>query len=263
MTSELTKMKHKRTAKKNIVLNNIFLSCEEVQLKERSEAALEEAAVLRRALEDAAQEVKQLEENVSDLLEDDAEYQENEEKLYKFSLEVKKMDWKLATFLSSRQQMAMNMKKEENGGETEVKSNKVGVKLPKIKIKPFDGEAMEWTAFIEAFDAMIDIRTDISLIEKFTYLRGFLTGSALQTIQGMPLTQDNYKNAKEMLERRYRNHQLIISSHMNALLKLDKVHTANSKELRELYDKVEINTRALSCAITSEHYWCLLSWKSY
>ena len=80
MTSELTKMKRKRTAKKNIVLNNIFLSCEEVLLKERSEAALEEATVLRRALEDAAQEVKQLEENVSDLLEDDAEYQENEEK---------------------------------------------------------------------------------------------------------------------------------------------------------------------------------------
>ena len=41
------------------------------------------------------------------------------------------------------------------------------------------------------------------------------------------------------------NPQLIISCHMNNLIKLDKVNGANVKELRDLCDKIESNVAAL------------------
>ena len=41
------------------------------------------------------------------------------------------------------------------------------------------------------------------------------------------------------------NPQLIISCHMNNLIKLDEVNGANVKELRDLRDKIESNVRAL------------------
>ena len=97
----------------------------------------------------------------------------------------------------------------------------------------------------------------IKHLEKCTYLRGFLSGNALQTIEGMSLTSDNYINAKDLLEKRYGNPQLIVSCH--ALLKSDKIVSANVKELRNLHDKVKMNIRALNTTdVSHEHFGALL-----
>ena len=40
------------------------------------------------------------------------------------------------------------------------------------------------------------VKEDLSEIEKFTYLMGYLRGSA---INGLPLTMDNHTQAKEIL----------------------------------------------------------------
>ena len=133
------------------------------------------------------------------------------------------------------------------------------MKLPKINIAVFEGDAVKWRPFIESFDATIHDRVDITDIEKFTYLRGLLRGSALQSIEGMPLTNHNYNSAKELLEKRSSNPQLIVSSHMNALIKLPRINGAHVKDLRELRDKVERNIRALnSVGISAEHFGSLL-----
>ena len=44
-----------------------------------------------------------------------------------------------------------------------------------------------------------DTRDDLSNVEKFTYFKGFLSGSALQSIEGMPLTNQIVSaNPKEL-----------------------------------------------------------------
>ena len=62
----------------------------------------------------------------------------------------------------------------------------IGLKLPKIKIKLFDGEISEWKSFIDIFEAAVVKNYNLTNIEKFTYLRGYLNGSALQCIEGFP-----------------------------------------------------------------------------
>ena len=53
-----------------------------------------------------------------------------------------------------------------------------GVKLPKIYIKKFTGDPMQWQQFEDTFDATITGNERISDVEKFTYLRGYLSGEA-------------------------------------------------------------------------------------
>ena len=90
MASEQTKTKRKRTAKRNIVLNNLLPSCENILQSEKNEDTLDEARVLQEALKEAAVEVKRLDEMASDLTEDDAEFELNENESYKFILKTKK-----------------------------------------------------------------------------------------------------------------------------------------------------------------------------
>ena len=136
---------------------------------------------------------------------------------------------------------------------------RAGVKLPKLILKTFDGDALDWKPFIESFEAAIDVKEDLSNIEKFTYLKGYLGGNALQCIEGFPLTNENYNEALELLCERYGNPQLIVSSHMNNLIKLEKVSSSDVSQLRILYDKIKGNVRALSSVgIPPSHFGPLL-----
>ena len=74
-------------------------------------------------------------------------------------------------------------------------------------------------------------------------------------IERFPLSHDNYEHAIRLLEERYGNLQLIILTHMNKLVQLEKVTSCNVVELRRLYDKIENNVRALnSVGIDAEHF---------
>ena len=51
-------------------------------------------------------------------------------------------------------------------------------------------------------------------------MKGFLGNDAEKAIKRLPLTKENYENARSNLEERFGNRQMIIVSHMKALLKL-------------------------------------------
>ena len=187
MATGLTKAKRKRTTKKNIVVNDIFPECQKILEGAKNEENYTEAAAILQLLTEAAMEVKQLDEEVSNLTESDDEYAKNEKDAYDFTLQAKKFEGKLQAFVEK----GYDVKPRTSMEMMQDRPRVLGVKLPKIKIKVFDGDAVNWKTFIEAFDATVHARSDISSIEKFTYLRGYLTGSALQTIEGMPLTSDN------------------------------------------------------------------------
>ena len=96
--------------------------------------------------------------------------------------------------------------------------------------------------------------------EKLNYLRSYLECPAAATITGLTLTKENYKIAVDLLRNRYGNKQVIISSHMDLLLKLSRVTLASDiKRVRDVYDKTEINVRSLQALrIKSEMYGSLL-----
>ena len=100
----------------------------------------------------------------------------------------------------------------------------------------------------------------MSDIERFIYLKGYLTGEAARCIEGFTLTAANYSKALDLLKDRFGNKKLIISKHMDALLGLEKVRSATSvKELRTLYI-IMVNIYALTAYdITLEQFGPMLS----
>ena len=96
-------------------------------------------------------------------------------------------------------------------------------KLPKLQIKTFRGEITQWAPFYDSFKASMDSNPDIPETDKFNYLKGLLSGSAYEAIEGFPITGENYKKTLEILETRYSNKQLCISTHMENLMKMQPV----------------------------------------
>ena len=76
-------------------------------------------------------------------------------------------------------------------------------------------------------------------------MKTYLDKSALQATEGFPLTNENYTAAWQLLDERYGNEQLIISCHMNNLIKLDPIIQPSLKEMRKLHDIIESNVREL------------------
>ena len=61
--------------------------------------------------------------------------------------------------------------------------------------------------------------------DKFNYLKGCLKGEAGAAISGWSLSSENYKEAVSILRDRFGNEQVLISAHMESLLKIDKIRS--------------------------------------
>ena len=95
----------------------------------------------------------------------------------------------------------------------------------------------------------------MSDIDRFNYLRRYLAGQALATISGLTLYSENYKEAFNFLIDRYGNPQVLISAHMEKLIK----NMENLEALRKLYNDIENCMRNLkSLKIGSSTYGYLL-----
>ena len=101
---------------------------------------------------------------------------------------------------------------------------------------------------------------NLSKVNKSNYLKNLLEGPALTAIARFALTDENYEVAVQLLEDRFANPQMIISSHMDALLKLDAVSEfLDVGKIRRLYDTIDIQIRSLqNLKVSSEKYGTLL-----
>ena len=95
-----------------------------------------------------------------------------------------------------------------------VRSNDgVKAKLPKLELKSFSGNCTR---------------------------NGRVYGTLESAITGLPLTEENYETAIDILRDRFGKPELLIFNHMDALLKLPIVSSVHeTKKLRDLYDKID------------------------
>lgn len=92
------------------------------------------------------------------------------------------------------------------------------VRLPKLTIRPFNGDLTTWTTFWESYESSIHKNASLSDIDR---LRSLLEHTALEAISGLSLTSTNYYEAVNILKRRFGNKQQIISRHMDILLHVE------------------------------------------
>ena len=96
---------------------------------------------------------------------------------------------------------------------------------------------------------------DYPVITKFNYLLSCLKGEARTVIEGMPVIEGNYESAKEMLEKRYGQKELIVFSHIQELLAINV-----PEQLARFHDVLNVHVRSLAAqGITSDKFGVILT----
>ena len=77
---------------------------------------------------------------------------------------------------------------EVNTEDTVVRNYGNTVKLPKLRLKKFDGNTLKWQEFWDTFDSTIHQNEGLKRVDKLNYLRRQLVGSTNKTIPGLQIT---------------------------------------------------------------------------
>lgn len=110
-------------------------------------------------------------------------------------------------------------------------------KLPDLKIPVFNGDYKKWRNFKDIFDTMIHNRSDMPMVEKMEYLKGYLEGEPNNLIKNYLLSSENYLAAYEVLEKRYNNKRKLFTIYVDNMLKSLGKH-ATAEAVKELYDGI-------------------------
>ena len=118
------------------------------------------------------------------------------------------------------------------------------VKLPKLELFPFNGNKLKWKEFWDSFECTVHKNTNLSDIEKFSYLQSKIVGEARGAIAGLALSNENYKVALNLLKERYGNNQEIVDLHYSKLINIPPPKN-KTNELRHFLDTIERHLRSL------------------
>lgn len=133
------------------------------------------------------------------------------------------------------------------------------IKLPELKIHPFDGKLPEWVTFFQLFEALIIDNHSLSDIQRFIYLKSFLKDEPLKIIESLPATNENFQVAIDLLKKRYENKLAVINGHFISLLEIDPIVKCSSENLRKFVTNVKKNLdliNNLNCS--TQELWELL-----
>ena len=62
----------------------------------------------------------------------------------------------------------------------------------------FSGDVLKWQTFYESFTTAIHNKPNISNVQKFNYLVGYLEGQAKRTVEEFNITNENYQKALDL-----------------------------------------------------------------
>ncbi|TKS65758.1 hypothetical protein D9C73_028515 [Collichthys lucidus] len=105
--------------------------------------------------------------------------------------------------------------------------------LPDREIPVFDGDPLQYIAFIRAFEQFVERKTD-SMEDRLYYLQQYTKSEPRSLVTSFLHMDPNvaYKQAKEQLEYNFGNGYKIASAYMNKALNWPVIKPENAKELR-------------------------------
>ena len=124
-------------------------------------------------------------------------------------------------------------------------------RLPKLTLPTFSGNILDWLTFWDSFQAAIHLNPNLSGVQKFNYLKAQLQGDAARTVEGFPLSDQNYLHAVTILQDRFGQTHKLVAAHMRALLEIPAPSNALNS-LRMFHDTIESHSRGLSSLGKSE-----------
>jgi len=115
-------------------------------------------------------------------------------------------------------------------------------RLPKLTLPTFAGNPLHWLTFWDSFQAAIHLNPNFTGVQSF---KAQLEGDAARTIEGFPLTNQNYSHAVAILQDHFGQPHKVTAAHMKVLVEIPRTsNTLNS--LRVFHDTIESHYCGLS-----------------
>ncbi|XP_025835281.1 uncharacterized protein LOC108742837 isoform X2 [Agrilus planipennis] len=134
-------------------------------------------------------------------------------------------------------------------------TNETHIKLPDIRLPVFDGQLGNWLKFRDSFVSMIHENVNLDNVDKFNYLKGYVTGEAARTIEALGVSDVNYTIAWNKLKSRYEDSNALLNHHISNLYEIPKMTRNSSFELRKLIDDTTNHLLALEVLGEKIQYW--------
>ncbi len=195
--------------------------------------------------------------------EDDAHYElveEMENSIIRLKSKLRKLEYDKAKKLEKGQTRVENetlerrimeqaeqikqLKTEMENQGTSADGKEFTVKLPKLEIKQFDGNILNYASFWDSFQSAIGKHTKLKPVDKLSYLLAKCQGEAAELLSGLSLTNDNYDVAVGLLDSRFGDEELQISAHNQALRRIPCAKN-NFQSIRSTYDQITKHLRYL------------------
>jgi len=144
-----------------------------------------------------------------------------------------------------------------SGQSTSATSSSNTMKLPKLELRPFSGEATMWPEFWDLFQVAVHANSQVPTVQKFTHLKSLLRGEAAKCIASIPTTASNYDVAIERLQSRYGKPEVLRHRLLTKITEMK--HLENYKTLRDGVDDLTATVRALEVqGVSHTEYGTLL-----
>lgn len=114
---------------------------------------------------------------------------------------------------------------------------------PKLTIRKFKGELLEWLPFRQSFDNAIGKQKNLPSSIKLQLLIENLEEEALNTVKYFSIIDQNYEPAYAALVEKYGDHDRLIEAYIEQLLELKTVGSTLS--LRSIHDQLLCSVRTL------------------
>ncbi|KAM0736437.1 hypothetical protein ACS0PU_010398 [Formica fusca] len=136
------------------------------------------------------------------------------------------------------------------GGQTSARRH-----LPEITLPQFSGDFSAWRPFHDLFSSLVGRNAEISNVEKMHYLRTSLLGEAAQLISNLPVSEDAFASAWDLLVNRYENKRLLISAQVDRLFRTKTISQRSAKELNSLLNNTTEALNALESHGAPVQHW--------
>ena len=122
----------------------------------------------------------------------------------------------------------------EHRGPSEPVPPQTAPRLPRLTLEKFSGSALEWPRWIALFKALVHDRSDLSDIERLTYLQAHLTGPAKEAVRGMLCDASLYSVALQDLEREFGDPSRVVQATLRKLLSTRQIRDGELSALADL-----------------------------
>lgn len=128
-----------------------------------------------------------------------------------------------------------------------VQSSGASVRTPKIELPTFDGSSDQWIKFRDMFESLIHTKTNLSNVEKFSYLQSSIKLPVGQSsvLDNFKVCEDDYVAAWQAVCDRYNDKRKIIAMHCATIFSVKKMSCESASELRRIIDSFSSQLSAL------------------